>query len=147
MQEFGEKMSNGQHKSRPKQESNDKQHGSARWFLSNLFNLAKRHGNWVVTCALYAWLAQKISLTLIAFSGKTSLANFSLRFLASVNIVWGISITMSGLSIGLYIRERNLHRRTRERLTARITSLELKIDPKRTSSLLTSEGLTRKEDQ
>jgi hypothetical protein len=57
-----------------------------------------------------------------------------------------ISLTVTGLSIGLYLYERKLHRATRERLAKRVTSLELTIDENRTSSRLTSEGLTQRED-
>jgi len=75
------------------------------------------------------------------------MGNFSLSLLANLNVVFGLSITLSGLSITLYLRERVKHRETRERLTGRIRELELKIDPARTSSHLTTEGLTRKEDE
>lgn len=68
-------------------------------------------------------------------------------FLANVSFVWSISLTVSGLSIGLYLRERKLHQGTRERLAGRITELELVIDSRRESSKLTSRGLTRKEDE
>jgi hypothetical protein len=47
----------------------------------------------------------------------------------------------------LILKGEELHRRTRERLAARVTELELKLDPSRTSSLLTSKGLTRKGDE
>jgi hypothetical protein len=69
------------------------------------------------------------------------------QLITNISFVWSASISVSGLSIALYLRERKLHRKTRERLTGRITELELKIDPKRTSSHLTSEGLTRREDE
>jgi hypothetical protein len=89
----------------------------------------------------------EVALVFIAYAGKASVADLTLRVLANVSVVWSLSLTLSGTSITLYIRERMLHRRTRERLTARITDLELKIDPKRTSSLLTPQGTTRKGDE
>jgi hypothetical protein len=67
--------------------------------------------------------------------------------MANVSFVWSVSITVSGLSIGLYLRERRLHQGTRERLAGRVTELELAIDSGRESSKLTSKGLTRKEDE
>jgi len=87
------------------------------------------------------------SLAFVAYAGKTSLADLTLRVLANVSVVWTMSLTLSGISITLYVRERRLHRKTRERLTARVTELELKIDPQRTSSLLTPQGTTRKGDE
>jgi len=82
-----------------------------------------------------------------AYAGQTSIADLSLKVLANISVVWTLSLTISGLSITLYLRERSLHRKTRDRLTIRTTELELKIDPKRTSSLLTREGLTREGDE
>jgi hypothetical protein len=93
------------------------------------------------------WCAREASIAAIAFAGKTTIADVGFKLLASISIVWTLSITLSGISVSLYIRERRLHRSTRERLTGRITELELKIDSRRTSSLLTSKGLTRKEDE
>lgn len=87
------------------------------------------------------------SIAVQAFAGRTSSANFQIGFLANVSFVWSVSLTVSGLSIGLYLRERKLHQKTRERLAGRITELELAIDPARESSKLTPKGLTRKEDE
>ena len=88
-----------------------------------------------------------ISVAATAFAGKESIENLSVSFLANIKVVWGLSISLSGISISLYFRERAKHRETRERLTGRVAELELKIDPTRASSHLTTEGLTRKEDE
>ena len=93
------------------------------------------------------WCAREASVAVIAFAGKQSVGSLSLSLLANLHVVWGLSISLSGISITLYFRERAKHRETRERLTRRISELELKIDPTRTSSHLTTEGLTRKEDE
>jgi len=93
------------------------------------------------------WCVHEISEAFVAYAGKTSVANLALSILANLSVLWTVGISVSGLSISLYLRERNLHRKTRDRLTDRITELELKLDPTRTSSLLTPEGLTRKEDE
>jgi hypothetical protein len=100
-------------------------------------------------CALFGYCFHEATTAIQAFAGHHSFADLKLGFglLASVNVVFTVSITLSGLSIGLYLRERGNHRRTRERLTTRIKKLEIKIDPNRTSSNLTSEGLTRRDDQ
>jgi len=101
----------------------------------------------VVIWSVLGWTAHEVALVFIAYAGKASVADLTLRILANVSVVWSLSLTLSGVSVSLYVRERSLHRKTRERLTARITELELKIDPKRTSSLLTSKGTTRKGDE
>jgi len=112
-----------------------------------MFNLLRRFGGTIVIWSCIAYLGHEAREVLIAYAGKSSFADLTFRLLAQVSIVWELSLTLAGFSVTLYLRERNLHRKTRERLTARITQLELKIDPSRTSSLLTPEGLTREEDR
>jgi hypothetical protein len=100
----------------------------------------------VIWCGI-GWCAHVVSVAATAFAGKESIENLSLNFLANIKVVWTSSISLSGISISLYLRERAKHRETRQRLTGRVAELELKIDPTRTSSHLTAEGLTRKEDE
>ncbi|OFW25388.1 MAG: hypothetical protein A3H27_14830 [Acidobacteria bacterium RIFCSPLOWO2_02_FULL_59_13] len=119
----------------------------ARWFFGELFRLIRRFGNGVTICVTVAYVANVIGNAVQAFAGQRSLADLRLGLFANISVVYTLSITLSGISVVLYLRERRLHRRTRERLTARNTELELRIDPTRTSSQLTSEGLTRKEDE
>ena len=85
---------------------------------------------------------------MIAFAGKTTLADwsFGLSLLADIGVNWAINLTVSGVSIALYILERRNHGKSRARLGDRITKLEQQIDTGRTSSNLTVEGLTRRED-
>lgn len=118
-----------------------------RWFFGNVFSLLRRHGAAVAVCLVVGWSVHEIARIFIAYAGRASVADLTFRLLTSINIVWTVSLTLSGISITLYVRERRLHRRVRERLTARITELELKIDPNRTSSLLTPQGTTRKGDE
>jgi hypothetical protein len=118
-----------------------------RWFSGHIFSVVRKHGNFVAGCLTIGFCFYHGSLAVEAFAGKTSVANLQAGFLANISFVWSISITVSGLSIGLYLRERGLHRTTRERLAGRITELELAIDSGRESSKLTSKGLTRKEDE
>lgn len=119
----------------------------SRWFFGHIFSLIRRHGNFVAGCLTFGFCFYEASQAIQAFAGKVSLADLKLGFLANVSFVWTASVTVSGLSISLYLRERGLHRKTRERLARRVTELELVIDPSRESSKLTSKGLTRKEDE
>jgi hypothetical protein len=123
------------------------QESTFRWFFGHIFGLIRRHGNIVVIWCGIGWCIRTISVAATAFAGKESIRDLSINFLANVQVVWSLSISLTGVSITLYFRERAKHRETRERLTGRIEELELKIDPQRTSSNLTPEGLTRKEDQ
>lgn len=75
------------------------------------------------------------------------MTNVTVRIFLSILVKWALSITVSGLSIALYVRERKQHENTRERLTKRIAELELKVDPNRSSSNLTPRGRTRKGDE
>lgn len=118
-----------------------------RWFFGHIFSLARKQGGLLAICGTVIWCAHEFARVAIAFAGSTSIADITVKVLASIQTVWTLSISVSGVSIALYWRERSLHRKTRERLTGRITALEIKIDPSRTSSKLTSEGLTRKEDE
>lgn len=117
-----------------------------RWLLGSVFNLTRKFGHQLMWVLLLGYCAHLFAGVMVSFAGRNSDANLALRIAANLNVAVTLSLTATGISIGLYIRERKLHRATRERLTERITKLELKVDPKRTSSRLTSEGLTRRED-
>jgi len=118
-----------------------------RWFFGHIFSLARKEGGLLSICGTVIWCAHEFARAAIAFAGATSIADITVKALANIQAVWTLSISVSGVSIALYWRERSLHRKTRERLTERIIALEIKIDPSRTSSKLTSKGLTRKEDE
>jgi len=118
-----------------------------RWFFGHVFSLLRRHGGAVAMWLTIGWCAHEASKAIIAFAGKSSVADLSMKLLANLSVVWELSLTLSGISVTLYLRERKLHRDTRERLTARVTELELRIDPKRSSSQLTPRGQTRKGDE
>lgn len=83
---------------------------------------------------------------MIAFAGKKTLSDVTLKVLGRFEIAWTLSIAVSGLALSLYFVERRSHRKTRERLTRENRLLEEQLDRNRTSSGLTPEGLTRSED-
>jgi hypothetical protein len=118
-----------------------------RWFFGHIFSVLRRHGSTVGFWIGMGYIARQASLAFIAYAGKQSNASLALSLMSNVNFVFTGSIAISGLSVSLYLRERAQHRNTRKRLAARITELEVKIDPTRTSSRLTEEGLTRTEDK
>ena len=103
-----------------------------RWFIGHIFSLLRRHGNALCFCIALCYIVRQLSLALIAYAGKKSLADLSFALAANISMVWTINIAVTGLSITVYLRERKLHRKTRERLTGRITELEMGIDSKRT---------------
>jgi hypothetical protein len=105
-----------------------------RWFMGHVFSALRRHGNVIVFWFGIGYCVRQASLALIAFAGKASLANIQLGLLANVSLVWTASVSISGASIVLYLRERRLHRQTIARLSPRAIEKELKLDPHRTSS-------------
>jgi len=119
----------------------------ARWFLGNVFRLLRRHGGGILCSIAAVLMVRDTSEAFAAYAGRQSNANLLFNFMGNVNVLFTGSIAVSGFSIVLYWKERRQHRETRKRLAARITELELKLDPKRTSSKLTEEGLTRREDE
>jgi hypothetical protein len=118
-----------------------------RWFFGHIFSIIRKQGGGLVLWVTVAYCVRQASLAVIAYAGRSSSATLGVNILANLSFVWTTSLTVSGISATLYFRELTLHRKTRERLSKRITELELRIDPTRTSSKLTSEGLTRKEDE
>lgn len=117
-----------------------------RWFVGNLFNLGRRFGSQILWIWLLAYLGKTASGVFVAYAGLTTNANVAVRIAANLNFVFAASFTTSIVTSGLYIREFRRHRQTRKRLAERVRYLELTIDPDRSSSRLTSEGMTQKED-
>lgn len=131
-------------------QSKKKKRGSrpttSRWFLGSLFNLGRRFGSQILWVGLLVYLVKIAGNVMIAYAGRNSNANLAIRIAANLNVAFAFSVTTSIVTSGLYIGEFKRHRQTRKRLTARVAGLELQIDPNRTSSRLTSEGMTQRED-
>ena len=70
-----------------------------------------------------------------------------LQVAGMINVTVGVSLTVTGISTIGWFHEYRRHRKNRERLTARITMLEKRIDPNRSSSMLTTEGTTARGDR
>lgn len=117
------------------------------WLWGQIFDLLRSNSRTVLICGTIAFCFYELSVAFRAFAGQASFASLTLRIFANIIFQWSVTIALSGISIALYLRERKQHENTRERLTERITKLEIQIDRKRSSSLLTSKGRTRKEDE
>jgi hypothetical protein len=116
-----------------------------RYFVQRSFWLLGKHGRFAILAAAVCYCAWVIADAVKAFAGKQSSAE--MHFFADIRFAYTVSVAVGITGAALYWREVRLHRRTRERLAARITALEKAIDPNRTSSLLTPLGLTRQEDE
>jgi len=123
--------------------------GFRRWFWSRIFSLLNKHGRYLILTGGGCYCAWVIADALKVYAGRQSAANLQLgvALFADIRVAYTVSVTVGITGAALYLRERKLHRETRERLAKRITELELQFDPKRTSSKLTSRGLTREEDE
>ena len=118
-----------------------------RWFLGEIIGLLRQFGNTLIWAAVTCYFVYSGAKTFQAYAGKVSIANLALQIAAHINIVIAASVALSGLTTILWANECRRHRSTRKRLTARTEALELRLDPKRESSLLTREGTTREGDQ
>ncbi len=117
------------------------------WLWGQIFDLLRANGRYFLVCITILFSVYWFSGAVKSFAGQVTIANVTLRILADVIVKWSLTMTVSGLSVALYFRERKQNENTRERLTKRITELELRIDSGRSSCQLTSRGRTRKGDE
>ena len=117
------------------------------WFWAQVFDLARSQGRYLIVSVAVVLCVYFLSVAIRGFAGQITVASMTFRLLVNVFVKWSVTMTVSGLSLALYVREKKQHETTRERLTERITELERHFDHARTSSHLTSKGRTRKEDE
>lgn len=100
--------------------------------------------NNLIRCATVGALGYFAVLISREFAGQTTVAvaDFVLRM--HLNEFAAAALGGSGIAYG--VRQRKLRRDTVERLAKRITELEGRIDPQRTSSRLNPRGVTPPED-
>lgn len=118
-----------------------------RWLLGQLLLLLRQYFGQMIWATVVIALFHYSSQTIEAFAGHVSIANFLFSVAAHLDWTIKVSIVLSGVTTAALLIEYRRHRKTRERLTKRITTLEKRLDPSRTSSQLTPEGTTRTEDQ
>lgn len=118
-----------------------------RWLVQQFFSLVRQFGNTIIWATVCIYLIYQLGATLRSFAGTTSVANLLLSIAGHVSITVTVSMAFTLTMTGMYLLEYRRHRSTRERLTKRITQLELQIDPNRTSSGISTQGTTRIGDQ
>ena len=114
-----------------------------RWVAVQFVGLIRQFGSSLIWAGVAIYLIREVGRTFRAYAGQVSIADLFVSLAGHFNLTVGLSGSVAGASITLYVKEYRRHRKTRERLTDRITQLELKMDPKRESSMLTTEGTTR----
>lgn len=84
-----------------------------------------------------------------AFAGKLSFADLRLvtQIFAGAKFSLGVTIAVTGSGWIYGLIQRQLRRKTIERLQTRIIEFEKGVDPSRSSSHLTKRGTTREEDR
>ncbi len=84
---------------------------------------------------------------LVAFAGKETAANLALSLIVNLQADRWFAYLVGAMGVGYGAVERHLRRRNIRRLTAHTAQLEKRLNPARTSSGLTPEGKTRREDR
>lgn len=120
---------------------------TGKWLAGQTIDLFRRFGNSLIWAAVTCFLIWQTKQAVQSFAGRTSIASLIFEVAAKLNATVTASVALSGVSLGLWVNECRMHRRTRKRLAERTAALELRLDPNRESSQLTPEGTTRKGDQ
>ncbi|MFO1053922.1 MAG: hypothetical protein U1F36_17025 [Planctomycetota bacterium] len=82
-----------------------------------------------------------------ALAGRTTLSQFFVGILGNIELGWTVSLTVGLVGIIYGSKERALRRRVVVQLAAQKTDLEKRLDPGRTSSSLTIDGMTNPKDK
>lgn len=115
--------------------------------ISRAIDGAVKLGGMLIVAGAVVWIFSDLRDVLVAFAGHETNANVMIKILAQIQADRWAAYILGGGGIGYGMLERRLHRRTIKRLTTRPTELEHRIHAKRTSSGLTPEGRTRREDR
>ena len=117
-----------------------------KWITRQLLVLIRQFGNPAIWAGVIIYAIEQIGVTLRAFAGKSSVADLLLGVAAHLSLTVSVSVAVSIGMTGMYLYEYRRHRRTRERLTRRITYLETQLDNSRSSSGISSQGTTKTGD-
>jgi hypothetical protein len=98
---------------------------------------------WSAAVAIVAYASSAIR----AFAGHRSGAFFGLELITSIHIDQWVAYIVAIMGGAYGFRQRNLRQKAIERLTQRPKELELLMDAHRSSSELTPQGTTRREDR
>ena len=99
-----------------------------------------------IRCALLAWVAYETKESISLLAGEQTSANIAVNFLSSISVNVGLAWGVAAASMGYGYHERKLRKRTVQSLAKRKGDLERLIDPRRSSSGLTTTGDTHPED-
>jgi hypothetical protein len=89
-------------------------------------------------------IAYFVYLSTVALAGKTTLAEIGVKVLGNLTVSRAIITLLTGSGWAFGLGQRRLRRKAISRIANEKNELERRIDPKRTSSDLTSRGTTPK---
>jgi hypothetical protein len=93
------------------------------------------------------WLGAFARDVLVAFAGKETAANLAISLIMKLQLDRWIAYLVGAGGLGYGALQRRQRQRTISRLTSHTAELETRLHPSRTSSGLTPEGRTRREDR
>lgn len=91
-------------------------------------------------------IARYCYLGIATMAGKETIGNIAISLITNLTMNQWMAYAIGGGGIAYGTSQRSLRKSTVERLQSRNQELELRIDPNRTSSMLTTRGDTRPED-
>ena len=97
---------------------------------------------WASAAIIIAYIGKDF---LVSIAGKETILALKLSFFSDIK--FAASLTLAGSAVAWAVLERWLRHRKVELMQERIKQLELGIDPKRTSSGLTTKGKTNPRDR
>lgn len=101
----------------------------------------------IIKFGTLAFCVYSLSTSIASLAGQTTIADIVVNFLGNVNIGEGVALLFGAGGTAYGLAERYQRQRMIKRLHGRTKELELKIDPKRSSSSLTETGDTNPKDE
>ena len=101
----------------------------------------------LVRTAGYCFIAYNLFRVVEVTAGKQTIADLTMNFLANVTVNKWVAYALAGLGCGYGLYERRVRRKTIKRYARLIEEKEKGLDPKRSSSGLTEDGRTGKDDE
>jgi len=112
-----------------------------KWeIVANVVQLGIPSTSLVIIVGLVAYMVSQLS-------GKTTLAQIGMSFIGNINVSNAVAYIFGAASFGYGLNERRLRHKKTASMAEYAASLEKRIHPERTSSGLTRQGTTRKEDK
>lgn len=101
----------------------------------------------IIRTAGYCFIAYMSYRVVEVAAGKKTIAELTMNLLANVTVNKWAAYALGALGFGYGLYERRVRQKAIKRFAPLIKEREKKLDPKRSSSGLTEDGKTRKDDE